>query len=173
MDPLCVVPARVQGLGLGLPLALALLLFCTDALAQSRRVFVNGQWLNDAQVAGLARMNCSDIPDGSYWLNTQTGAWGYAGNRQVQGLLGDGCSGSGSGNGNGNGSGNGNGNGSGNGNGNGNGNGGGGGGDAAVGRHGPYATLRRAEEVANEYRAQGYRAVAFHSGDGYVVDVRR
>ena len=157
MDPLCVVPARVQGLGLGLPLALALLLFCTDALAQSRRVFVNGQWLNDAQVAGLARMNCSDIPDGSYWLNTQTGAWGYAGNRQVQGLLGDGCSGSGSGNGNGNG----------------NGNGGGGGGDAAVGRHGPYATLRRAEEVANEYRAQGYRAVAFHSGDGYVVDVRR
>ena len=141
MDPLGVVPARVQGLGLGLPLALALLLFCTDALAQSRRVFVNGQWLNDAQVAGLARINCSDIPDGSYWLNGRTGAWGYAGNPQVQGVIGEGCRGAGNGSG--------------------------------AGRHGPYATMRRAEEVANEYRAQGYRAVAFHSGDGYVVDVRR
>jgi hypothetical protein len=116
---------------------------CADALAQSRQVFVNGQRLSDAQVADLARANCNDIPNGAYWLNTRSGAWGYAGNRQVQGILGDGCRKGGSAYGN------------------------------AVGRHGGYATLRRAEEVANEFRAQGYRARAFHSGDGYYVDVWR
>lgn len=134
---------RIRAAGLVVSLGIAFSAVGTDASAQSRWVFVNGERLNDAQVANLARMNCSDIPDGSYWLNTQTGAWGYAGNRQVQGLLGDSCSGNG------------------------------GNGNSAAGRHGPYATLRRAEAVANEYRAQGYRAVAFHSGDGYVVDVRR
>lgn len=114
---------------------------CAGALAQSRQVFVNGQRLSDAQVAVLARANCRDIPNGAYWLNTSSGAWGYAGNRQVQGVLGDGCRK------------------------------GGGAQAAAVGRHGGYATLRRAEEVANNYRSRGYRARAFHNGDGYYVDV--
>lgn len=41
-----------------------------------------------------------------------------------------------------------------------------------AGRYGPYATMRRANEVANWFRQQGYRAVAFHNGDGYYVDVR-
>ncbi|MDB5928290.1 MAG: hypothetical protein JWN13_7226, partial [Betaproteobacteria bacterium] len=26
-----------------------------------------------------------------YWLNLQTGAWGYAGHARVQGVLGDAC----------------------------------------------------------------------------------
>lgn len=145
MDPLCVVPARVQGLGLGLPLALALLLFSSDALAQSRRVFVNGQWLTDAQVAALARTNCRDIPNGAYWLNTQTGAWGYAGNPRVQGAFGEACNN---------------------------------GREAAGGinrdgTHGPFATMRRAEEEAAKYHARGYRANAFHNGDGYYIRVSR
>lgn len=41
-----------------------------------------------------------------------------------------------------------------------------------AGRYGPYATMGRANEVANWFRQQGYRAVAFHNGDGYYVDVR-
>jgi hypothetical protein len=41
-----------------------------------------------------------------------------------------------------------------------------------AGRYGPYATMRRANEVANWFSQQGYRAVAFHNGDGYYVDVR-
>ena len=147
MNPQGVVPARVQGLGLGLPLALALALsvFCTDALAQSRRVVVNGQRLTDAQVAALARTNCREIPNGAYWLNTQTGAWGYAGNPRVQGVFGEACDN---------------------------------GREAAGsinrdGTHGPFATMRRAEEEANGYRARGHRAVAFHNGDGYYVRVSR
>ena len=36
---------------------------------------------------------------------------------------------------------------------------------------GPYATMRRANEVANEARSYGYSAAAFHNGDGYYVRV--
>ncbi|MCB1886004.1 MAG: hypothetical protein KDH20_00230 [Rhodocyclaceae bacterium] len=61
------------------------------AHAQSREVFVNGQRLTSAQLNGLQRMHCARIPDGAYWLNTRTGAWGYAGNGRVQGYLGDPC----------------------------------------------------------------------------------
>ena len=31
------------------------------------------------------------MPNGSYWLNTQTGLWGYAGNPMPQGYISDGC----------------------------------------------------------------------------------
>lgn len=74
----------------------------------------------------------------------QTGAWGYVGNPQVQGTFGDACPQQTVG--------------------------GGGGGAFRVG---PFATMNRANQEANAYRAQGYRAVAFHNGDGYYVDVRR
>ncbi len=123
--------------------ALMLVLFAADASAQSRAVIVNGQRLSDAQVMALARRNCSDIPDGAYWLNTRTGAWGYAGSAQVQGFLGDACRSQSSG------------------------------AAGQAGRYGPFGTLRRANEIANGYRAQGFRAVAFHNGNGYWVDVRR
>ena len=56
-----------------------------------RHVYVNGQRLNTVQLATLQRMHCAWIPDGAYWINTRTGAWGYAGNGRVQGYLGDPC----------------------------------------------------------------------------------
>jgi hypothetical protein len=115
------------------------------AAAQSRIVIVNGKLLSDAEVARLARMACTEIPEGSYWLNWNNGAWGYAGNPQVQGVLGDQCSATG----------------------------GTGGQVAGDGSYGPYATMRRAEEVANDFRRRGLQAVAFHNGDGYYVRVRR
>ena len=65
--------------------------FGTPVYAQSRWVIVNGQRMSDAQVAYLQQRACSSIPDGHYWLNMQTGAWGYAGNPRVQGVLGDAC----------------------------------------------------------------------------------
>ena len=120
-------------------------LAAVGACAQSRIVIVNGRLLSDEQVAYLARLNCSEIPEGSYWLNGTTGAWGYAGNPQVQGVLGDGCSATG----------------------------GTGGQVAGDGSYGPYATLRRAEEVANDFRRRGLQAVAFHNNNGYYVRVKR
>jgi hypothetical protein len=117
---------------------------CIDAAAQSRWVFVNGQRMSDAQVAELTRIGCGDIPDGAYWLNTRTGAWGYAGNPRVQGVLGERCNGGGADD-----------------------------GVNQDGTYGPFATMRRAEEEANKYRRQGMNAVAFHNGDGYYVRVSR
>lgn len=61
------------------------------AAAQSRIVIVNGKLLSDPNLARLEQMHCSRIPDGSYWLDGRTGAWGHAGNPQVQGVLGDPC----------------------------------------------------------------------------------
>lgn len=41
------------------------------------------------------------------------------------------------------------------------------------GRFGPFATIRRAWEVANDYRARGCSTTSpFHNGDGYYVDVQ-
>ena len=37
--------------------------------------------------------------------------------------------------------------------------------------YGPYATMRRANEVANYARRSGYFAVPYHNGDGYYVRV--
>jgi len=125
--------------------ACTLALLCADlALAQSRWVFVNGQRLSDAQVFALARMNCNGIPDGSYWLDTRSGAWGYAGNPMTQGVLGQGCLG-----------------------------GQGDPAVNQDGTRGPFATMRRAQEEANKFRSRGLRAVAFHNGDGYYVRVSR
>ncbi len=113
------------------------------AQAQSRIVIVNGALMGPASLARLDRAACRPIPDGSYWLNTSNGAWGYVGNQQVQGVIGDQCPGASTG------------------------------GINQDGTHGPYATMRRAEEVANDFRRRGMRAVAFHNGDGYYVRASR
>jgi len=68
-----------------------LLLTTSLSLAQSRRVFVNGIRMTDRQVAQLEYYACTPIPNGSYWMNTATGAWGYMGNPRVQGYYGDQC----------------------------------------------------------------------------------
>jgi hypothetical protein len=127
---------RPHGIGLGSIFAITIA--CSgcagDAAVQSRRVFVNRVHLADAQVGALARSDGgvnSAIRDGAYRLNLRTGIWGYAGNPQVQGVMGHGCRQGAAG--------------------------------ACGGQAhcGPYVTLRRAKEVANRYRAQGFRSVAF------------
>jgi hypothetical protein len=73
----------------------ALLLLATlafSAHAQTRVVVVNNQRLNDEQIARFDVIQCTRIPNGFYWLNTITGAWGYAGNPAIQGYLGSNCS---------------------------------------------------------------------------------
>jgi hypothetical protein len=68
--------------------------FAGAAQAQTRFVVVNGQRLNDMQIAYLDRVQCARIPNGKYWLNSMTGAWGYAGIPITQGYLGGACGGS-------------------------------------------------------------------------------
>ncbi|MDZ7652933.1 MAG: hypothetical protein U5L03_10445 [Burkholderiaceae bacterium] len=123
--------------------AITACLAVASAAAQTRWVIVNGERLGDAQVARLARIQCTEIPDGAYWLNERSGAWGYAGNPQVQGYLGDLCRGGQAGAMN------------------------------RDGTYGPFVTMRRAQEEANKYRQRGLSSVAFHNGDGYYVRVSR
>ena|SRR5256885_6107808 len=67
--------------------------FAGSVQAQTRFVVVNNQRLTDVQIAHLDRVQCARIPNGYYWLNTMTGAWGYAGIPIVQGYLGAACGG--------------------------------------------------------------------------------
>jgi len=69
-----------------LPTLVSIFLFNT-AHAFGRYVIVNGQMMGPAEIAYLT--SCADgeyIPDGRYWLDYNTGAWGYEGGYQ-QGVL--------------------------------------------------------------------------------------
>jgi hypothetical protein len=66
-------------------------LACLPAAAQTRAVFINGQRATDGQVAHLEQRACMRIPNGNYWLDPQSGAWGYAGDPRVRGVLGRAC----------------------------------------------------------------------------------
>lgn len=61
------------------------------ATHDERVVIVNGQQMNSAQIAWLDHRNCAPVPSGRYWLDLRTGAWGYAGWPQAQGVLGSNC----------------------------------------------------------------------------------
>lgn len=142
----CPRPARaVRALFTGTRFGLPALALAAAAAAnaQTRWVVVNGERLSDAQIAHYDRLQCTTVPDGHYWLNPRTGVWGYAGDPRPQGRLGDGCAQEAPG------------------------------GVNADGTYGPFATLRRAEQEAESYRARGLRAVAFHNGVGYFVRVSR
>lgn len=120
----------------------AFLAVALSAAAQSRIVIVNDRLMDPASLARLDRLACATIPDGSYWLDPRTGAWGYGGDPRVRGVIGEACrTGAGAQN--------------------------------LDGTYGPYATMRRAEEVAQDFRRRGLRAVAFHNGDGYYVRASR
>jgi hypothetical protein len=61
------------------------------AAQAQRMVVVNGLRLNAEQIAWLEQRSCAPVPDGSYWLDLRTGAWGYAGWPQRQGFVGAAC----------------------------------------------------------------------------------
>ncbi|MEQ1935118.1 MAG: hypothetical protein ABL962_14760 [Fimbriimonadaceae bacterium] len=63
----------------------------SSAYAQSRLVVVNGVRMTDQQVMQLEYFACTHIPNGAYWLHVNSGAWGFMGNRNVQGYFGDQC----------------------------------------------------------------------------------
>ena len=59
--------------------------------AQPRWVLVNGIPQNPMQLAVLDRYACTFIPNGSYWMDYNTGIWGYARNPQPMGRIGERC----------------------------------------------------------------------------------
>ena len=73
-----------------LPSAIAWSLLASPALAE-RFVVVNGQRLSEPQIERLEVLRCLPIPNGRYWLDVQTGIWGYERNPQPQGRIDDPC----------------------------------------------------------------------------------
>lgn len=62
-----------------------------SAQSMPRIVIVNGKIMNSAELLVLDTVNCGTaVPDGQYWLNINTGAWGFQGGRQ-QGIIGEQC----------------------------------------------------------------------------------
>ncbi len=68
--------------------ALTAICFTPPASAQ---VIVNGKRLSRAEIAQLSLYSCGPIYPGNYWLNMQTGYWGYAGSYEVVGHIRDRC----------------------------------------------------------------------------------
>lgn len=65
--------------------------FPASAQSLSRLVIVNGKVMNSAELSILDTANCgTSVPNGMYWLNVNTGAWGYQGGPQ-QGVIGSQC----------------------------------------------------------------------------------
>jgi hypothetical protein len=71
--------------------ALALVLPTGGAAHAERRVVVNGMRLSAPQIQALEAIRCGPIPNGSYWLDTTTGIWGYADDPRPQGHIKDAC----------------------------------------------------------------------------------
>ena len=70
-------------------LAIVLSINTVQAVAE-RYVIVNNQLLDEAEIRYLDSLSCNIIPDGRYWLNTNTGIWGYEGGG-AQGHISDNC----------------------------------------------------------------------------------
>jgi len=59
--------------------------------AQPRWVVVNGVPQTPLQLSVLDGYACTVIPNGSYWLNYNSGIWGYAGDPRPVGHIRDRC----------------------------------------------------------------------------------
>ena len=73
-----------------LMILLSILLLRSAAYAE-RYVVVNGQRLSNPELQYLEQLHCGPVPNGRYWINLQTGIWGYEGNPRPQGYVGDNC----------------------------------------------------------------------------------
>jgi hypothetical protein len=74
-------------------LAIFVLLGVTWSVAGSAypcHIRVNGVCMSPRQISALEQHACATIPSGSYWLDLNTGRWGYEGG-PAQGRLGDAC----------------------------------------------------------------------------------
>ena len=54
----------------------------------SRQIYINGERLDARGIALVDQLSCgARVPNGRYWLNMITGAWGYEGG-PIQGVVG-------------------------------------------------------------------------------------
>ncbi len=52
-----------------------------------RHIHINGNHLSDAQILELDQALGYEVPNGFFWLDANTGGWGYEGNDEVLGSI--------------------------------------------------------------------------------------
>ena len=67
------------------------LVWANAALAQQRNIVINGIQLTPDMISAVDQATCSTVPNGRYWLDTETGIWGYEGLPIPVGHITDGC----------------------------------------------------------------------------------
>jgi hypothetical protein len=72
--------------------AIALVILTIALLSSSggRAITINGYRLNGQETAYLDAIAGAEVPNGDYWLDPQTMAWGIVGNPQAMGVIGGG-----------------------------------------------------------------------------------
>lgn len=78
---------KISLIAAGLVLALSM----TEIAYAERYVVVNGVRLSQNDIVLLEQWHCGPIPNGHYWLDLNTGIWGYAGDPTPQGNITDNC----------------------------------------------------------------------------------
>jgi hypothetical protein len=64
------------------------ILFTSHSLvAEERHIHVNGQCLEAADMVQLDQLIGGVTPNGKYWIDFNTGTWGYEGDQETQGYL--------------------------------------------------------------------------------------
>lgn len=80
---------RLTGLLAGLLVAMTVA-FAVPSQAQQRFVVINGELLSPQQLYVLDRLVGGYVPNGAYWVDTNSGIWGYAGDSRPRGRIGAG-----------------------------------------------------------------------------------
>jgi hypothetical protein len=67
------------------------LLAAVLASPAAAQVVVNGKLLSGGEIAWLAEVSCGPVYPGNYWLDMNSGYWGYAGSPRPMGHIRDRC----------------------------------------------------------------------------------
>ncbi len=73
---------------IALAFAIAAAFASAPSQAQQRFVVVNGQFMSAEQLYVLDQMAGGFVPNGAYWVDPNTGIWGYAGDPTPRGQIG-------------------------------------------------------------------------------------
>jgi hypothetical protein len=68
-------------------LTLVLLISVNTFAQEPRHIHFNGEHLDQETILVMDQLYGYQLANGNYWINTQTGEWGFEGDNRVQGVL--------------------------------------------------------------------------------------
>ena len=86
---------RLAAWAIAVAVALTVVFSSSYSQAQQRFVVINGELLSPEQLTVLDQLVGGYAPNGAYWVDTNSGIWGYAGDPTPRGRIGAGGGGAG------------------------------------------------------------------------------